>query len=70
MFIKTLFKSFGPYLLYFYNILTYAACMAAECILSKSHMAGLMLQSHSSKHGDSVAYVYYSNRACTCMSKT
>ena len=67
---KWLCKSFGPYLLYFYNIPTYAACMAVDCILSKSHMAGLMFQSYSSKHGGHVAYVYYSNGACTRMSKT
>ena len=67
---KLLFKSFGPYLLYFYNILTYAACMAVNCILSKSHMVRRMLQSHSSKHAGPAAYVYYSNGACTNMSKT
>jgi hypothetical protein len=54
----------------FYNILTYAACMAVGCILWKSHIVGLMLQSHSSKHGVPVAHVYYSNGACTSMSKT
>ena len=66
---KSLFKSVGPYLLYFYNILTYAACMAVYCILSKCHMVGFMLQSHSNKHEGPVAYVYYSNGACTSMSK-
>ena len=63
-------KASVPIYYMFYNILTYDACMAVDCILSKYHMAGLMLQSHSSKHECTVAYVSYSNGACTGMSKT
>jgi hypothetical protein len=44
-------KDSVPIYYIFYNILTCAASMAVDCILSNSHMVGLILQSHFIKHG-------------------